>query len=156
MRLVGPTRWHVTLQFVGEVGEESVAELGEAVSRAAAQVSGPLDCVLGPATGWFAGVKVLQVPASGLDALAAIVRTEIAGVDGVELGGGSSEPFNGHLTIGRARGRGKESGKGPAAALVGIPFSSSFPVSSIDLVQSEPTPNGHRYSTVVRAELESV
>ena len=59
-------------------------------------------------------------------------------------------PFNGHLTLARAKGR---LGTTAQAELAGIPFDARFEVAAVDLVASEPSPAGHLYSTVVRAPL---
>ena len=73
LRLVGPTRWHVTLRFLGEVPDELVGPLGDALVAGVGRVPGPVECTLGPATAWFSQVRVLQLPARGLAALAAAV-----------------------------------------------------------------------------------
>ena len=148
LRLVGPTRWHVTLRFLGDVAHEALGPLGEALVAGAAAFPGPVECRLGPATGWFTGVRVLQLPATGLDELASAVRT--ATRDVVPEPGQDEPPFNGHLTLARAKGR-----LGPAAqaALDGLPFEARFAVGHVDLVASEPSPRGHVYSTLVRAAL---
>src|SRR5271165_4686941 len=148
LRLVGPARWHVTLRFLGDVAEETLGPLGEALAAGAADFPGPVECRLGPATGWFTGVRVLQLPASGLDELASAVR---AATRAVVPGPGRGEPpFNGHLTLARAKGR---LGPTAQAALAGIPFAARFAVGHVDLVASEPSPRGHVYSTLVRATL---
>jgi 2'-5' RNA ligase len=133
LRLVGPTRWHVTLRFLGHVGGEQL---------------GPVDCHLGPATAWFSRVRVLQLPAQGLDELAAHVQRATAPI----LAGreGAEPPFNGHLTLARVKGR---LGPQAQAELAGIPFASSFAVAHVDLVASAPSPQGHVYTTLVRAPL---
>jgi 2'-5' RNA ligase len=103
---------------------------------------------LGPATAWFSRVRVLQLPAHGLDQLAAVVAGATASiVPGRE---GAGPPFNGHLTLARVKGR-----LGPQAQseLAGIPFDSAFGVAHVDLVASAPSPGGHLYSTLVRAPL---
>ena len=74
LRLVGPTRWHVTLRFLGEVADDALVPLGEALVAGVAPLRGPVECRLGPATAWFTGVRVLQLPAAGLDGLAGAVR----------------------------------------------------------------------------------
>ena len=148
LRLVGPTRWHVTLRFLGDVADEALGPLGEALAAGAAAFPGPVECRLGPATGWFTGVRVLQLPASGLDELAVAVR---AATQPFSPGADQDEPpFNGHLTLARVKGR-----LGPAAqaALAGIPFDARFAVGHVDLVASEPSPRGHVYTTLVRAPL---
>ena len=74
LRFVGTARWHVTLRFLGEVGEDTVGPLGDALTSHAAKCRGPAECRLGPGTGWFTGVRVLYLPAAGLDGLAAVVH----------------------------------------------------------------------------------
>jgi RNA 2',3'-cyclic 3'-phosphodiesterase len=145
LRLVGPTRWHVTLRFLGEVTDEQVGPLGDALEACAAAQRGPVECRLGPATAWFPRVRVLQLPAHGLDGLAAAVRDAL-----VAEPAPVSPPFNGHLTLARARGK---LGAAAQAALAGIPFAATFPVGHLDLVASEPSAQGHVYSTLVRAPL---
>jgi RNA 2',3'-cyclic 3'-phosphodiesterase len=148
LRPVGPTRWHVTVRFLGEVTEDQVAFLGPALRDGVAAHQGPFDCRLGPATAWFSGARVLQLPADGLDELAAVVTLATAPIVPEANGGGP--PFNGHLTVARVKGR-----LGPQAhdELQGIAFDSTFAVEHVDLVASEPSPQGHVYSTLLRAPL---
>jgi RNA 2',3'-cyclic 3'-phosphodiesterase len=148
LRLVGPTRWHVTLRFLGEVTEEQVAPLGEALVAGVAALPGPMECRLGPATAWFSRVRVLQLPAHGLDDVAAAVHRATERV--VAAPAGDTPPFNGHLTLARVKGR---LGAQAQRELEGIPFASSFDVAHVDLVASAPSPQGHVYTTLVRAPL---
>jgi 2'-5' RNA ligase len=148
LRLVGPTRWHVTLRFLGEVDEEQLAALGDALVACGAAQPGPLACRLGPATAWFSRVRVLQLPADGLDALAAAVRDATEPL--VEERVGGTSPFNGHVTLARVKGR---LGPQAQADLEGIPFDAGFAVDHVDLVASAPSPRGHIYTTVERAPL---
>jgi 2'-5' RNA ligase len=150
LRLVGPARWHITLRFLGEVTEAELEPLGAALRAAAAARPGPAECRLGPATAWFSRVRVLQLPAHGLGAVAAAVRRATAPVVAEPSGGGS--PFNGHLTLARVKGR---LGSQAQAALEGIPFAATFAVGHVDLVASAPSPQGHVYTTLVRAPLGS-
>jgi 2'-5' RNA ligase len=152
LRPVGPDRWHVTLRFLGEVDEALVPALADALRPAVAGVPGPVECRLGPGTGWFTGVRVLQVPAAGLDALAAAVREATLPLVAEPAQG--EPPFNGHLTLARAKGRRRS---GPArGAPAGIPVDASFAVEHVDLVASTPSAGGHVYSTVVEAPLGEV
>jgi 2'-5' RNA ligase len=148
LRLVGPSRWHVTLRFLGDVDAERVEALGDALTRATRELDGPARCHLGPATAWFTGVRVLQVPAAGLDKTAAAVRDATVGL--VPEPEPDEPPFNGHLTLARAKGR---LGPTARAALAGIAFEAEFEVPHVDLVASTPSPRGHVYATVTRAPL---
>jgi 2'-5' RNA ligase len=148
LRLVGPSRWHVTLRFLGQVDEALVDVLGDALTRATAGLAGPVRCRLGPVTDWFTGVRVLQVPVSGLDDVATAVR--VATLPLVPEPEPAEPPFNGHLTLARAKGRLSPSAR---AALAGLPIDAEFEVPHVDLVASTPSPNGHVYVTLTRATL---
>ncbi len=149
LRFVGPSRWHVTLRFLGEVDESAVAPLGDALVSCGAAFPGPVECRLGPGTGWFTGVRVLQLPATGLDGLAEAVGVATAPLVPDAPGGA---PFNGHLTLARSKGR--RLSVAALGEMSGIPFEAGFRVPHIDLVASEPSPRGHVYTTVVRAPLD--
>jgi 2'-5' RNA ligase len=149
LRFVGPSRWHVTLRFLGEVDEETVGPLADALVEAMAAARGPAQCRLGPGTAWFTGVRVLQLPAAGLDGLAAVVRD--ATLPFVPEPEGPAPPFNGHLTLARSKGR--RLGVAALGEMSNIPFEAAFPVAAVDLIRSEPSPDGHHYATVVRAPL---
>jgi 2'-5' RNA ligase len=149
LRFVGPTRWHVTLRFLGEVGEAQLDALGRAVLECGAASPGPIECRLGPGTAWFTGVRVLQLPAAGLDGLAAAVRA--ATLPLVPEPADPQPPFNGHLTLARAKGR--RLGVAALGEMSNIPFEAAFPVRALDLVASQPSAHGHAYSTLVRAPL---
>jgi RNA 2',3'-cyclic 3'-phosphodiesterase len=149
LRFVGPERWHVTLRFLGEVDENTVGAVGDALVECAASFPGPVECRLGPGTGWFTGVRVLQLPAAGLDALAGAVRAATLSL--VPEPDGPEPPFNGHLTLARSKGR--RLSVAALGQMSGLPFDASFAVPAIDLVSSRPSPDGHRYTTVVRAPL---
>ena len=148
LRLVGPTRWHVTLRFLSEATEDQIGPVGDALLAGVAGLDGPLECRLGPGTAWFSRVRVLQLPAHGLDALAHVVHEATAPM--VARPQGREPPFNGHLTLARVKGR---LGALAQAELEGIPFAATFPVAQVDLVASEPSPQGHIYTTLVRAPL---
>jgi len=146
LRLVGPTRWHVTLRFLGDVTEEQLGPLGDALVACGARQPRPAECRLGPATGWFTGVRVLQLPAHGLDGLAEAVRDATVPIVAEPERG--APPFKGHLTLARAKGR---LGVEAQGKLAGIPFESTFVVAHVDLVASQPSAHGHVYSTLTRA-----
>lgn len=149
LRFVGPSRWHVTLRFFGEVDEAAVGPLGEALVACGAAFGTSVECRLGPGTGWFTGVRVLQVPATGLDALAEAIHE--ATVPVVPEPSAGATPFNGHLSLARSKGR--RLSVAALGEMSGIPFEAAFAVPHVDLVASAPSPRGHVYTTVVRAPL---
>lgn len=149
LRFVGPERWHVTLRFLGEVEDDAVGPLTDALVAGATAFPGPLQCRLGPGTGWFTGVRVLYLPATGLDGLAAAVRT--ATLPFVPETPAPQPAFNGHLTLARSKGR--RLGVAALGEMANIPFEAAFPVTRVDLVSSQPSPQGHRYATVASAPL---
>jgi 2'-5' RNA ligase len=59
--------------------------------------------------------------------------------------------FNGHLTLARSKGR--RLGVAALGDMAGIPFEATFPVRSVDLVSSQPSPEGHIYTTLLRAPI---
>jgi 2'-5' RNA ligase len=134
---------------LGEVPEDLVPRLNDALGSVAAGWPGPFRVDMGPATAWFSGARVLQVPVAGLDALAGAVRD--ATIPIVPLPATGDPPFVGHLTLGRAKGGGAD----PAtrAALEGIPFLATGPVGGFDLVASLPSPAGVRYAPLAQFEL---
>lgn len=149
LKRVGSGNWHVTLRFLGEVNDDLVPALVEALEIAARTLSGPLQCVVGPKTAWFGGDRVLQLPVFGLDQAASAVRSAtIVVVPDKSLG---EQPFNGHLTIARSRRR--DLNHSAKAALAGIPFAATFEVAHFDLVASQREAEGRRYTTVATVPL---
>lgn len=149
LRVVGPEQWHITLRFLGEVDDDRAIALVIALGSAAASMPGAVPCRLGPSTAWFSGDRVLQIPAEGLDDLAAAVRSTTQPV--VPEGIDRPPAFQGHLTLARSKGRRVDaSGRAPRA---GIPFEAAFDVGSFDLVGSERSSQGPRYSTLARVTL---
>ena len=146
--MVGGSRWHVTLRFLGEVHEDAVGPLGEALVTTTAE-RGPVECRLGPGTGWFTGVHVLYLPAAGLDGLAAAVHATTIPL--VPEPANPEPEFNGHLTLARSKGR--RLSVAALGEMAGVPFEASFPVPALDLVSSQPSPEGHVYTTLVRTPL---
>src|SRR5262245_818372 len=81
-RLADPTRWHVTLAFIGEVDEERAPDAAEALGRAASAAAEPIRVRVagggrfgrGRFTIMWAG---MQGDLEGLTGFAAIVRREL-------------------------------------------------------------------------------
>ena len=139
-------QWHVTLRFLGAVEDAT------AVAEALARVPGALRSAgieevrahLGQASAWFEGRRILQVPVSGLDGVAAAVAEATA-----EWGDPPRAPFVGHLTLGRVRG----SGRGDRS-LAGSVLEASWPVKRVDLMSSHLGPKGARYETQATVTLD--
>jgi len=141
LRWTASTRWHVTLRFLGEAGLD---EAGPAFRSVGRSVPGPVEAVVGPATGSF-GRRVLHVPVAGLDGLAAAVLAATAPVGCPP----DDRPFAGHLTLARARARGGVD----LSAWCGLPVSGSWTVGELTLVASATGAEGSRYDLVDRLPL---
>jgi 2'-5' RNA ligase len=149
LRVVGPEEWHITLRFLGEVDDHRLTALVLALGSAAASMTDAVRCQLGPSTAWFSGVRVLQIPAEGLDDLAAAVRWRT--LDVVPAATDQGPPFQGHLTLARSKWRRADAPGRPT--LAGIPFAATFDVGSFDLVVSERSSLSPSYTTVATVTL---
>lgn len=125
VRWTTPEQWHVTLRFLGEVGEEEVPDLHAALGGVAGHQP-PARVELGPATTRL-GPQVLVVPVAGLDGLAAAV-TEATARFGEPPG---PRPFSGHLTLARGRGRSPV-----PARIAGHPLAATWAADGLCLVRS--------------------
>jgi RNA 2',3'-cyclic 3'-phosphodiesterase len=146
LRWTTPDQWHVTFAFLGNVALSRMDDVGAALVTATARAARPPEACLGPSTRRV-GKSILCVPVQGLDELALSVRSALgalfpdAGLDGT---------FNGHLTLARARGR-----RSVPASLAGAPVEARWQVRDVDLVRSELTSSGARYTTLVVATVAS-
>ena len=147
LRTVRPGQWHVTLRFLGEVDDDLVPVLVHALGNAATRVRAPVRCTIGPATAWFGGTGVLQIPATGLEGVAEAVRQ----ATGDAIPDAGEPPFVGHLTVARVRGRRPE--RSTRAGAAGIAFTAELAVPRFVLVVSELSPEGPRYTTLERFAL---
>jgi len=159
LRWTTEQQWHVTLRFLGEVdAPDPVANALRAVpdvlqARHARHVpsdndndndndndgDGGVRAGLGPATAWFPGRQVLQVPVTGLDALAQAVADATA----PWAAHADDRRFSGHITVARTRGR----ARGPVS-LAGTSLAATWPVGSFELVASVLGRGGARYETL--------
>jgi 2'-5' RNA ligase len=144
LRAVPPGQWHITLRFLGEVDDDRLPVLVDALGRATTEVPGPIRCALGPGTAWFSGDRVLQIPVTGLDDVAGMVRRATVPI----VPSTSEANFVGHLTVARMRGRRPD--PSTRAGVAGIAFMAEFAVRRLLLVASALSPEGPRYSTLAR------
>jgi 2'-5' RNA ligase len=139
LRWTDRAQWHVTLRFLGRVDDVAVAV--EALDRVRAA---PAEASLGPAVGRF-GQRVLHVPVTGLDQVAAAVVGATA-----QVGEPPEErTFAGHLTLARVR----QGMKVDLRALSGQPVAGRWPVAEVCLMESHLSPKGARYEVLERFRL---
>jgi RNA 2',3'-cyclic 3'-phosphodiesterase len=130
-------RWHITLRFLGEVGDP--AEVVDALGGASLSAMGPIEAAMGPAVERL-GAGVLCVPVSGLDGLAGAVTRATA-----EIGRPpETRPFHGHLTLARL----PRKGRVDTRPWVGQAIGARWPVDQVHLMRSHTDPDGARYETV--------
>ncbi|MCL2394806.1 MAG: RNA 2',3'-cyclic phosphodiesterase, partial [Acidimicrobiaceae bacterium] len=139
-RWTPPERWHVTLRFLGEMGDDQVSALCHALEQA---VTGELPChaVLGPATVRL-GRAVLTVPVAGLDPLGTAVTNATRAFGQPP----EDRPFVGHLTIARGRGRWPVPRR-----LAGLLVEGAWDVTAVTLVRSRLGRGGPTYDVVFTA-----
>jgi RNA 2',3'-cyclic 3'-phosphodiesterase len=146
LRWTSVDQWHVTLRFLGEVDDPApVAEALRPLGSATTEVT------LGPVTAWFPGGRVLQVPVSGLEEVAADVAELTAPFVPLDSGREAHRRFTGHLTLARVRGTPLPAGV--AAALAGVRLASSWTVGDVTLVASQMQSAGARYEVLARFAL---
>jgi 2'-5' RNA ligase len=136
LRWTAPEQWHVTLTFLGSADLDTT----RTALRGAALPSGAVPVSLGPATGRF-GHRVVHIPVTGLDEVAAAVRVALPGDD--------DRPFRGHLTLARAR----ERPGVDLSSVVGVPLDASFLVDEVTLVASRLGRGPAQYEVVDRRRL---
>jgi 2'-5' RNA ligase len=132
VRFVHPERWHVTLRFLGECDPGAATAALDATALPATRAR------LGPAVDVLAQ-RVLMVPVTGIDELAAVVTAATAA-----LGEPPGRRFSGHLTLARIDRR----ARGRLPATVGAMVSAAFDVEEVALVQSRRDHRGARYETL--------
>lgn len=154
-----PVRWvdidsyHVTLKFLGDVRSDRLAGIEEAITK------------VGQAT------KTFSIRLSGFGAFPTIRRPRL-----IWLGVGASpelrclkqdlewalgdhgfeaetRAFHPHITLGRADERGAGEFRGLDEVMAGLEFNGDVKVRTIDLMRSQMSKDGARYSVLSRAKL---
>ncbi len=134
-------QWHVTLRFLGPVGD--LDPVRTALSRVT-DTAPAAAAVIGPAVGRF-GRRILYLPVAGLDVMAAAVIDATA-----HLGSPPDErPFRGHLTLARVGNR----ADADLGALAGAAFEARWEVEELCLFASHPSSAGARYQMLDRFPL---
>jgi 2'-5' RNA ligase len=139
LRWTTADQWHVTLRFLGPVGDPRPALAAlESIDPEGAAAR------LGPSVERF-GDRILHVPVAGLDHLAAAVVAATAGIGRPA----DDRPFRGHITLARPRG-GRRVDLGP---LTNARITAEWPVAAVTLVASTTLPEGARYEIVSRDQV---
>jgi len=154
VRWVGEEALHLTLRFLGEVGEEQVGPIGEALGGAARGVR-PFAVGLG-GIGAFPSLTKPRVIWVGIERHPAL---ELLAND-VELAlmalsfEPELRPFSPHLTLGRAERSARPAAfRNLAQLAAGIAYEGTTTVESVDLMQSTLGPRGATYTVLSRAPL---
>lgn len=155
-----PVRWvredaiHVTLRFLGEVGEERVAPLEDALAGAVREAR-PFGLAIG-GVGAFPGLARPRVLWMGverhpaLELLANDVERALMSL-GFEP---ELRPFHPHLTLGRVERDAKAAAFRDLERLAaGITYEGAIEVGSVDLMQSTLGSDGATYQVLARAAL---
>jgi 2'-5' RNA ligase len=155
-----PFRWsaepsyHVTLKFLGEVTPDATHGVCGALDSVAQTV--PRFSVEVGRVGAFPTWKRARVLWMGVTGPPRLQHLFTAVEEALVRQGfeRAVRPFEPHVTLGRVR-----SGKGHIRARTlrdltsGLNYRASFPVQTVDLIHSHLSPQGARYTTVHRAEL---
>jgi RNA 2',3'-cyclic 3'-phosphodiesterase len=145
LRWTGRDKWHVTLRFMGSV--ERPGPVVDALRDVGGSWSSPVEAVAGPTVGRF-GNRVLHVPVSGLEELAARVVDATAGFGRPP----EERDFIGHLTLARVA----KGARVDLRRLAGAPVGGRWTVDDVCLVESHLAPTGARYEVLERFPLSSV
>jgi 2'-5' RNA ligase len=144
LRWTTADQWHVTLRFLGGIADADVDAAFDAFARI--DSVDPVTAVAGPSLGRF-GHRVLHLPVHGLEGLATATVAATAAVGEPP----DDRPFAGHLTLARAKGRGR-----PAidlTPLAAAEVSATWDVHEVTLVHSTTAPGGSRYEVVARVPI---
>lgn len=153
LKLVEAPNIHVTMKFLGEIPDEKIGPVSEALSRAAAGI-GPFDIGIGE-IGVFPNLNYIRVVWAGVTE----GRDEIIGLQQKidrelqPLGFPRERDFVPHLTLARVR---TAKHKERLATFIKEMEGAEFGVTrarAVELKQSMLTPKGPVYSTLARTEL---
>jgi 2'-5' RNA ligase len=149
VRWVPPQNVHLTLKFLGEVGEDSLAELYSAVDDASSDVAS-FDMAL-RGFGAFPSLRRPRVVWAGVEQEATLARLQEKVEAALEAVGYERENrrFHPHLTLGRAR-KGARAGdfEGFEDLVNRQSYEGRFRVTAVDVMRSRLDPEGAVYSVL--------
>lgn len=132
--------WHITIKFLGETEMvDAFTALGTFDPPAALVTLGPKVELL--------GTRIVTVPASGLDGIAAAAAEAFDGV------GEPQEPrdFAGHITIARLKGAPLRDPS--VVSVIGAPIDVAFTPESVALIKTELEPEGAVHTIIAEKSL---
>jgi len=149
VRWVNPAALHMTLKFLGDIPEQTVAAVAADLDKAAAACP-PLTLRLA-GFGAFPSVKRARVAWVGLEGDMTELKKLAYSIDKMCIAygvAGERRPFSGHITLGRL--------KTPTMVDLAInPVSGLFNASQVLLYQSVLLPSGAQYNVLHRSSLGS-
>lgn len=150
-----PARWvqeaqlHLTMKFIGEVPAEEVSLIDRAVAKAAC--GSPSFRLHLEGIGGFPSLRAPRVVWLGAEVSSDLVSLHDAletALDGVGVPR-EERRFRPHITLARARrGAPRSRWKGIEEQAAAVDFTADLAVQSLDLMRSELSPRGARYSVV--------
>ena len=147
VRWVDPEKYHITLKFLGEIAEDRVEVVEEAVERVA-QMTGALDLAV-EGFGAFPTIRRPQVmwvgvePTPALRALKQDLEWTLTDC-GCER---EARSFHPHLTLGRAEARdGAGAFRGLDERAAGLTYKGHITVRKLDLMRSHLSKSGAHYT----------
>jgi len=145
-----PTAMHLTLQFLGDIKSTRLPELMSVMSDATRELSA-FDVELS-GVGSF-GNRVLWVGVKrGVEPLTFLANALRRATKG--FGDHDEErAFSAHVTLGRCRTPARDAGK--ILSEVTVPRLTPWRVDDCELIRSEPSPQGSRYTTLARFPLRA-
>jgi 2'-5' RNA ligase len=155
LRWVAPEKMHLTVKFLGDVPEAQIESLAEAM-RAAARGIAPLSLNV-RGLGVFPNLQRARVLWAGVDGeIDALRRLQQQVESQFEAMGYPREkrPFQGHLTLGRAKGRLDAGVLSRVLADCGGFATAPFTAGRMVMFRSELSPQGARYTALHAALLE--
>jgi 2'-5' RNA ligase len=154
VRWLGPEHFHVTLKFLGEVRKERLTLVEEAMARVASSTKAFKTKLTG--FGAFPTIRRPSVIWLGVVATAELrcLKQDVEWTLG-DLGfDAETRAFHPHVTIGRADDRdGAGAFRGLDTVMADMKFKGDMKVEALDLMRSQTSPGGSRYTLVSSARL---
>ena len=154
VKWIDPDNFHVTLKFLGEVRRERVDVIGAALEKAAGSTNSFLTNFGG--FGAFPTIRRPHVIWLGIEATPEFrcMKQDLEWALGDAGFDAETRAFHPHLTLGRADATGGAGVfRGLDQLLAGLNVSGEIKVRTIDLMRSDLSPSGPRYSVVSSARL---